>query len=528
MNIVDRAVAAVSPERGLKRQVARRKMEVMNSGYANHGASRTKKSLLGWLFRGGSPDEDIIDNLETLRQRSRDLYMGGATLATGALKTARTNIVGTGLRLKPALDTDFLGLSEDEAQDIKRTIAREFSMWADSLHCDANRINNFYELQQLACLSYLMSGDVFGLLPMVPRKHSIYDLRIRLVEADRCCDPRDKGGKDIKGGVEVNSDGEIVAYHFANKHPLANGVYDIRGWARVEAFGEETGRRNVVHMMESERPEQRRGVPFIAPVIESLKQLGRYTEAELMAAVVSGMFTVFIQSETAGNPLGDGIDLEDQVDTTDDNSYELGNGAIVGLGPGETANTANPGRPNTAFDGFVTSILRQVGSALEIPYELLVKNFTSSYSASRAALLEAWKMFRMRRSWIANDFCQPIYEEWFAEAVAKGRIPAPGFFDDELIRRAYTKAEWHGPSPGQLDPQKEATAAVTRIENGLSTREREAAEINGSDFEQNHRQLVREERMRRDDGLTAAPATEGGEKTNAENDDDDLRRQEDQ
>ncbi|MFC3802815.1 phage portal protein [Cohnella sp. GCM10012308] len=523
MNIIDRAVAAVSPERGLKRTVARKKLQVMNSGYSNHGASRTKKSLLGWLFRGGSPDEDIIDNLETLRQRSRDLYMGGATLATGALKTARTNIIGTGLRLKPAVDADFLGLSEDEAQELKRTIDREFSLWAGTTACDAMRMDTFYQLQQLACLSYMMSGDVFGLLPIIPRRHSLYDLRVRLVEADRCSNPQKMEGRDIVGGVECDSDGAVVAYHFANKHPLGKNM--PREWTRVEVFGAETGRRNVIHMMEKERPEQRRGVPFIAPVIESLKQLGRYTEAELMAAVVSGMFTVFIQTENAADPLAPVIPAGEQVDRADENSYELGNGAIIGLGPGETANTSNPGRPNTAFDGFVTSILRQVGSALEIPYELLVKNFTSSYSASRAALLEAWKAFRMRRSWLSSDFCQPIYEEWFAEAVAKGRIPAPGFFDDDLIRQAYTKAEWHGPSPGQLDPLKEVQAAEKRIANGLSTGEREAAEINGSDYEQNHRQLVREKRMRADDGLTAGG---GGEQQNAKTDDADLERDEDQ
>src|SRR5690606_4055785 len=139
-----------------------------------------------------------------------------------------------------------------------------------------------------------------------------YDLRVRLIEADRCCDPQpaDKN-KDIKGGVEVDKNGEIVAFHFVNRHPLSNGL-SKREWKRVEAFGKTTGRRNVIHLMESERPEQRRGVPILAPVIESLKQLGRYTEAELMAAVVSGMFTVFIKSENPQQPIGEAIPAEQQ------------------------------------------------------------------------------------------------------------------------------------------------------------------------------------------------------------------------
>ena len=180
--------------------------------------------------------------------------------------------------------------------------------------------------------------------------------------------------------------------------------------------------------MNRERIGQRRGVPFLAPVIEALKQLGRYTDAELVAAVVSGMFTVFIEKESASSNGGFGeiIPEDAQVDAGDDSTIELAPGAIVDLNEGEKAHDMNPGRPNTAFDGFVVAICRQI--------------------------LEAWKMFRMYRTWLANDFCQPVYEEWFAEAVAKGRIPAPGFFSDPLIRKAYTGAEWNGPAQGLLNP----------------------------------------------------------------------------
>lgn len=65
----------------------------------------------------------------------------------------------------------------------------------------------------------------------------------------------------------------------------------------------------------------------------------------------------------------------------------------------------------------------------------------------------------MYRAWFVADFCQPIYEEWLSEAVAKGRIKAPGFFTDPIIKDAYCSAEWTGPSAGQLDPTKEVEAA---------------------------------------------------------------------
>ena len=47
-------------------------------------------------------------------------------------------------------------------------------------------------------------------------------------------------------------------------------------------------------------------------------------------------------------------------------AYEMGAGAIMALEPNQSIEIANPGRPNTAFDGFVTSLARQIGVALEV------------------------------------------------------------------------------------------------------------------------------------------------------------------
>ena len=111
---------------------------------------------------------------------------------------------------------------------------------------------------------------------------------------------------------------------------------------------------------------------------------------------------------------------------------KLAPGMAVMLNPGEDIETANPGRPNPNFDPFVTAILKEVGAALQLPLEILMKHFQSSYSASRAALLEAWKEFKSARTRFGMGFCQPIYMSWLDEAVAIGRIDAPGYFTDPL------------------------------------------------------------------------------------------------
>lgn len=513
LNILDRAIAAVAPVHAAKRAAARAMLPFINSGYGNYGANQTKKSMRGWEYFGGSAKEDIDDNINVLRQRSRDAYMG-IPAASAALKTMRTNVVAGGLMPAPQIDAEFLGLSDEEAERLQGAIAREFSLWADEPTCDAERVDNFYQLQQLSFLSYLMNGDAIILLPIRQQAGQPYDLRVRLIEADRVCSPdgfdrlapcevRGHRVWQIVQGVETDKDGMVVAYWICNHHPLASTANiqpDGMDWVRVEAFSKETGRRNVLHIMNRERAGQRRGVPILAPVLEALKQLGRYTEAEITAAVISAMFTVFVQSDNPsdGRPFGEMLPPDMLIDSADQSSIELGPAAIVSLNPGEQVQFADPKHPNTGFDAFSNAMIKQIGAALEIPQEVLFKQFTTSYSAARGALNEFWRTCQMQRDWFTDDFCKPIYEQWLAEAVARGRIDAPGFFSDPAIRKAYSICEWNGPARTNLNPVQEVDAAVKRVDAGFSTAQEETATMTGGNYNRNIRQRVIEAKRKKE------------------------------
>lgn len=517
MGLLDKVIETISPQRALQRELSRMKIKMVksftNSGYDESGASRTKNSMRGWLARSLTPQEDIDRNLPVLRQRSRSLYMS-APLAVSAIKTNRTNIVGEGLRLKSTVDAAFLRMPPEEAAAWQRAAEREFELWASSKFCDSTRINNFYEVQQVACLSWLMNGDACVLLEYEkPNRNFPYGIRIHLIESDRVSTPYTSGnnvhlyatnpdnGNRIFNGVEVDHKNGVVAYHICSAYP-GSSLYAKKEWRRVQAFGERMGMPNVLMIYETERPEQYRGVPYLAPVIESLKQLTRYSEAEMMAAVINGFFTVFIKSEKGASELGfTGVVEEGDRVTNDAINYELGPGMVNVLEPGEAIEIADAKRPSTNFDAFTTSLAKYVGAALEIPVELLVKHFSASYSASRASLLEAWKAFRMKRAWLAADFCQPVYELFLAEAISRGRLNAPGFFLDPAVRMAYCKAQWNGPAQGMIDPVKEADAAEKRIAIGVSTRQRETIEMTGGDFDSNVAQLAREQQMLKEAGL---------------------------
>jgi capsid protein len=197
------------------------------------------------------------------------------------------------------------GYSEAGASTTKRAL-KGFDAVSGSPNEDIN-YNNFASLQQLALVSWLLSGDVFALIkrrkatPLNP-----YTLRLHIIEADRISTPLSgtsamimpiitdgvnlENNNRIYDGVEVGADGDIRGYWIRNTYP-GQIVAPLTNWARVEAQGAKTGLPNILHIMSSERPEQYRGVPFLAPVIEVLLQIRRFTESELVAAVVQSFFT---------------------------------------------------------------------------------------------------------------------------------------------------------------------------------------------------------------------------------------------
>lgn len=478
-----------------------------NKGYGAAGASHTKRSVKGFNAQSGSPREDIDANNRTMRQRGRMLYMS-APVATSGIKTSRTNAIGLGLKLNPKIDWEYLGITAEQAEEWEKNTKAEFKLWAERKNaCDATSMNGFYEIQQLAFVSWLVSGDVFVLLKHVDRdQNNPYSLRLHTIEADRCSTPqsgvsylfnmtegRTGDERKIYDGVEVDDNGKVVAYHIRNTYPYQITMEKTQ-WTRIEAYGEKTGLPNIIHIMNAERPEQYRGVSFLAQIIEPILQIRRYTEAEITAAIVQSFFTAFIKTTSDPGELPfNSMEPENEGGTGqeryDPSEYEMGPGAVVMLNQGEEPYMAEPKHPVAGFDEFMKAMCTQMGAALEIPRDLLLKEFNSSYSASRGALLEAWKTFKMYREWFVSDFCRPIYEVWLTEAVALGRVNAPGFFRDRRIKEAWLGAEWIGPSQGQLDPVKEITAEIMAVAEGFSTHEDSTVRLNGGDWASNMNKL---------------------------------------
>lgn len=508
LNMLDRAIAAVAPGWAAQRALSRAKVHAIGAMTAMGGEAPTAGAASArrwWNPRPRDARSDTMRQLPFQRGASRELART-SPIAVGAINTNIDRVVGTGLALSSQPNLAVLGWTAERAVAWKAKVQQEFSLWADSTECDIEGKQNFYQLQALVLRAALESGDCFSLLPDGERTPTQpYKLRIQVLEADRVGNPGGTADTDtMAGGVRLNASGAPEAYHLYDRHPgsglaAAGGIY--RGeW--IERLGR-SGRRRMLHHFRCLRPGMPRGVPYLAPIIDCIKQISRYTEAEIMAAVLTAYLTVFIEAP-GGNaaPVFDG-DSATHADAPAD--IALGPGAVVGLAPGEKATMVNPMRPNPNFEPFILAVIKQMGIALGLPFELLIKQFNSSYSASKAALLDAWVYFRSVRYWLSLSFCQPVFETWLTEAVAIGRVPAPGFFADPLLRWAYTRAAWPGDSMGSIDPKAEVQAYVEAIDARLMTRERAEWELFGSGWDETYSQKLAEyERLVRD-GMLPTP-----------------------
>jgi len=383
------------------------------------GAKRSRQ-LGRWAMRKPAPDVSIKD-LPTLRGRSDALYKNNS-LARSAVNKNLDNIVGSGLRPHPTLDHKALGIKKKKAKKIAKAMLREFNFHAESVNIDAERSQNFYELQIPKLYMMLIGGDSFSLLPRIERPSTPYTTTVANIGADQVSNPNmATNTATFAGGIEVDGNNAPIFYHILKEHP--NGLSYKKEWQKVRAFDDE-GRPLVLHLFQKLEAGQKRGVPYLSPIIQLVKTLGDYTDAEVTASLVSALFTVFVKSES-GEGLSFDFDEEKSEETAD---YSMSAGSVVNLKEGESIEMADPKRPNKNYDVFHKAIIKELAVGLNLSYEVLMTEFNNSFTSSRAVLLQVWKYFKRMRTLIVNRWCQPIYERVIEEAVLLGRLELKGFF----------------------------------------------------------------------------------------------------
>ncbi|HAT48868.1 MAG: phage portal protein [Nitrospirae bacterium] len=433
MNILDRIVAAISPESGLRRVRARGAIDVLRREY---DGAKTGRRTDGWITPGNDANAEIAIASTRLRNRSRDLVRNNP-FAAKAVITYASSMVGSGIRPRPK--------AESKALDAKVT-----SLWEEfSNQCDADGRTNFYGLQTLMVRSMVESGEC--LLQMINRPTSFglaVPLQLRVLECDHLDISRDRNLPDggfIQQGIEFDAYGSRVAYWLYPQHPGASNITAKTVSIRVPAS-------DVVHLFDRMRPGQNRGVTWFAPALLRMRDLDDYDEAELMRKKIEACFVGFVINADPNQSL---TQVRKEADEKRVEMFEPG--MVSYLPPGKDIRFGAPAT-TSGYVEYMRWHFHAVSAALGLTYELLTGDLSQvNYSSLRAGLIEFRRRIdAMQRQVLVPQLCNPVWNRFLSTAQAAG-----------LLGNGKIRTQWTPPRFEAVDPQKDTMGEILMIRAGL-------------------------------------------------------------
>jgi lambda family phage portal protein len=527
LSLLDRAAKALSPQWGLNRIQSKMRFAALgNAGFVVPGSRR--KSMKGVTATANSPDADTIGKLTGTRALSRDLYMN-SPLATSILRRHKILSIGSGLQVQSTIDREYLDISQEAARKYEKTFEREFDLWAESFNSDFDGNLYYGDNQALGYLNLLLNGDFF-FMPVwrAPYEKGFpYELTIKMIDADLVRNPigHQYAHVDVKGGVEKDASGRVVAYHVWDSYPNEVTPDGSFGKSQRVTVFDDDGRQQIYHVFDPERISQRRGIPLLANSADSLKQMTRLSEAELMSALVASFFTAFVRDSSGMGALmgpaltpeetevGGGRYAPDEAEVgarnlEDGNDLQMGHGNIVYLDEQKDITVAEPVKSDKEFGAFWKSLAIPACASGNIPIEQALMNYETSYTAARAAANDVWEYRKVARTLMNRRMNIPVYSEWMQEAIIRNRVQAPGFFDDYATRRAWLRSGWVGSGQGSMDPFREAKASVIHLNSYDTTHEDEYARNHGGRWDVSVTKRANEEMLLEEAGLVNKPDPE--------------------
>jgi capsid protein len=439
----------------------------------------------------------------TLRRRCYQLFIEN-TYFSGIIKRILRNEIFTGMLPEPTPIGSIIWPElaeeerEQEAAKYAELMGESFNLYAnDYAIFDYKKQMTFGEYQEAVRQEAMITGDVV----VVSRINQQTGLpQWDIISGNDIKTPLEytvRKGNTITHGVERDQQNRHVAY-WVEEYKNENFTF-----TRIPVIGEKSGRQISWMVYGGNKLlNDVRGTPLLANILYMLKDLDRYRDAELRAAVVSSVIPLFIEkalgTEGGGNVFTDklkeklGGAAATENGRTEENKKSMV-GAVPGmvvdnLAPGETIKSFQPNRPNIAFKQFEEAIVSAICWSNEIPPEIVVLKFTSSYSASRQANNEFETYLKYRAFKNAKDFCQLIYNEFVIQSILLGELIVPGFqkilfnSGEWRLRGAWLKCEWTAISRPSVDIQREAGAYISLEDSMDMTHDQVSRRFTGMSF----------------------------------------------
>lgn len=423
-----------------------------------------------WTFGTASINGVIRGEGYVLRDRARDLVMNNATAAR-IPSLFSTNVSGKdGILFQAAV----MGADGEPDEVTNKALEEAWYRWSeDPRAVSADGRLAWPEIEQLT--DELEPTDGETLIRLLPGFLNEWRFALQVLDPDQLDlqlnrDPW-KGQNAIVMGVEVDAWGAPVAYHLWPNHPSER----TRRGDRVRVPADQ-----ILHNFLVRRAGQARGVTWFAPIVSDLMHLGKYREAEVIAARMAAAKMGFIKG---------GLN----AGATESMSAEPG--AITKLGAEEEFVEWNPSHPNGNHEAFERAVIRSIAGAVRVSYMSLSGDLTqTSYASGRMGYLGEKDVYRALQARRILRYSRPVHAAWLPMAILSGRLDVRGSLPDLMA------SDWRPRPFLPVDELKAENADAIRLALG-KTCLTDLVEAEGGDLRKVLQKRKKEIEMAKDLGV---------------------------
>lgn len=421
-----------------KKQKAKSKLGAI--GY--HSATQIRRSPNA-IPTGGSADYHLLFDLDIMRRESQRLDRDNP-IFSGIMNRAADNILGNGFTLQAR--------TEDRATNVE--IER---LWAEfSEDPEVRGLFGFWELERIALRSIWIDGDCGAI------KSNRDKGKLQFIEAERITHTisRLKKGQSRPGiidGIEVDDVGRPIRFHVAEFSDF--GQVQRQNTKPIDAS-------DFVFIGNQTRASQTRGAPVMVSNFPMFERLDDVLDSEATAWQMQSRLALISNFDTAPdlfNQLSERSDERERDVPPDvtDRTVELESAIWFQGREGEKIEAMRREIPGSNFSESIKTYVRLLGLPVGMPLELILLDWSNTnYSSARAALEQAFRVFKCWQKKLRNKWHTPIYRWKLQQWIDAKLIPeTKGMFLHEFIAPEFP---W-------IDQLKEAMAWGERIDRGLAS-----------------------------------------------------------
>lgn len=412
-------------------------------------------------------------------------------LAVGIIDDLVNNVIGPGVAVEPQARKRPQGDEPGELHEAFNNSVREaWEEWTE--YPETTGELGFESVERLMARHVFRDGEIF--VQFIGNQTYPYKTRIpfvlELIEPDLVPMDLNDESQRIVHGVKRNGWGMPTSYFVLKDHPSSKLYYPVIGVGDTR----QVSAQRIKHLKFSRRLQQVRGVSLLHASMNRIRDLADYEESERIAARVAA--SVALAINRTNEYQGSAVDNSKR-------ELEMQAGAIYELLPGESMSTVGSDRPNTGLADFRKAMMRAIVAGTGSRYSSVARDYSGTYSSQRQELVEGSVGYRSLFGYFRNKAYRPMYTRWMEQALFSGAIRAPRDLDMTTIFRA----DFRPPALPWIDPQKEAKAWETLIQNNLESHS-EIARQRGRDPQRIREEIEQEQASGLYDGINATSVEE--------------------